>query len=273
MKIAFNILVTLACGVAIYFSLSHKEKFEKEQSTRLSTIETNKNVTASADATDAEIKKQQAVLDQSIIDRDTANARLDAATATGRTLESEVNDLIAQENSQKAELAELDKTLEAVAKIVAELGAEMGQDVNMENLGDKIKELDERRLAQQTTLEELESNVASAEKSLANKQAEARRLVERTVNRNNRIATNSTEAVLTAVDQDWGFVVIGAGSNSGFAPQAPLLVKRDGRLIGRIRPSSIEPTQTIAEIDQKSLAIGVRLQPGDRVMLATPAAN
>jgi hypothetical protein len=51
------------------------------------------------------------------------------------------------------------------------------------------------------------------------------------------------------------------------------LVERDGRKIGRVRPSAIEPTQTIAEIDLGSLSSGVRLQPGDRVILAQPVAN
>ena len=81
------------------------------------------------------------------------------------------------------------------------------------------------------------------------------------------------EAVVTAVNQDWGFLVIGAGSNSGFTPQTGLLVERDGQMIGEVRPSSIEPNQTIAEINLESLASGVRLQPGDRVILAEPAAN
>jgi hypothetical protein len=44
-------------------------------------------------------------------------------------------------------------------------------------------------------------------------------------------------------------------------------------MIGEVRPSSIEPNQTIAEINLESLASGVRLQPGDRVILAEPAAN
>ena len=78
--------------------------------------------------------------------------------------------------------------------------------------------------------------------------------------------------MVTAVDQDWGFLVIGAGSNSGFSPQTGLLVTRDGHLIGRVRPSSIEPNQTIAEIDFKSIAAGARIMPGDRVMLGKPHA-
>jgi hypothetical protein len=93
------------------------------------------------------------------------------------------------------------------------------------------------------------------------------------VERSSRIGRNVMDAVVTAVNQDWGFLVIGAGSNSGFTPQTDLLVERDGRKIGRVRPSSIEATQTIAEIDLESLASGVRLQPGDRVILAQPVAN
>jgi len=52
-----------------------------------------------------------------------------------------------------------------------------------------------------------------------------------------------------------------------------MVVQRDGRVIGKVRPSSVEPTQTIAEIDYSSLGAGVRLQPGDRVLLARPSTN
>ena len=38
-------------------------------------------------------------------------------------------------------------------------------------------------------------------------------------------------------------------------------------------PTSIEPNQTLADIDFDSLAEGVRLQAGDRVILAEPATN
>ena len=114
---------------------------------------------------------------------------------------------------------------------------------------------------------------AAAEKLLEKNRAEVDRLVKRDIERNSRIGRNSMESVVTAVNQDWGFLVIGAGSNSGFTPQTSLIVERDGRLIGRVRPSSIEPTQTIAEIDFNSLASGVRMQPGDRVILAKPTSN
>jgi hypothetical protein len=37
-----------------------------------------------------------------------------------------------------------------------------------------------------------------------------------------------------------------------------------------VQPSSIEPGQTIGEIDFKTLAPGVRIQPGDRAILERP---
>ena len=170
---------------------------------------------------------------------------------------------------QEEEFAQLDKALEEVNEILKSLGG----GVTLDTLSDKIKEIEDDKIAKQKKLEELETLGGAAEKALVVSRSELDRLAKRMVERSARIGKNSMEAVVTAVNQDWGFLVIGAGSNSGFTPQTSLLVERDGRSIGRVRPSSIEPTQTIAEIDLKSLSAGVRLQPGDRVILATPASN
>jgi hypothetical protein len=170
---------------------------------------------------------------------------------------------------QKVEFEQLETTLEEVKSALVGLGT----DVTLENLAEKIAEIEQSKADKQKKLDELQTLVGGAEKSLAANRAEADRLVTRGIERSARIGRNSMEAVVTAVNQDWGFLVIGAGSNSGFTPQTALLVERDGRKIGRVRPSSIEPTQTIAEIDLESLASGVRLQPGDRVILATPTSN
>lgn len=269
MKIAFHILAILVCGVAAYFSLTHQEKFESQQSTRLETIQSNRNVTASADATDAEITTRTEVLNTAVADRDTAEAALASLKSTGATLSRELATANTTLEAQQSELAELNNALEEVRKIVSELG----DDVTLDNMGDKIQELTDERDNRIARDEELTELVGTAERNLAERRAESGRLVQRNVARNSRLARNATEAVVTAVNQEWGFVVIGAGTNSGFAPQTPLIVKRDGRMIGRIKPSSIEPTQTIAEIDFDSMSPGVRLQPGDRVMLAQPAAN
>jgi peptidoglycan hydrolase CwlO-like protein len=269
MKIAFHILAIIACGVAAYFSLSHSEKFTNQQQVRLDTIETNRAVVASTEAANTDIKRERELLAVSIERRDTLDASVQALKSTGKTLKDEVDELNGELLGQKEEMDGLQASLEEVRKILEGFG----ENVDIDTLPDRIKSLQDERDMRQKKKDELEVLIVAAEKSVDAKQAESQRLAERKTSRNARLSRNASEAVVTAVDQEWGFLVIGAGSNSGFTPQTDLLVKRDGRFIGRVKPSAIERTQTIAEIIFDSLSPGVRLQPGDRVLLAKPAAN
>lgn len=269
MKAILYVLAIVITGGAAFFSFSHSGKFQDLQKERLSTIASNKETTAKADAADKNIKDEKALLVASQDKQEAVTQSISTLKAAGTTLKSEISKLDQDIEGQQEEFTQLEKTLEEVKNSLKGLGA----DVTLENLGDKITEIEDSKKAKATKLEELETLVGGAEKSLATNRAEADRLVTRGIERNARIGRNSMEAVVTAVNQDWGFLVIGAGSNSGFTPQTALLVERDGRKIGRVRPSSIEPTQTIAEIDLESLSSGVRIQPGDRVILATPTSN
>jgi chromosome segregation ATPase len=271
MKFVFPILAILVCGAAAYFSFTQSEKFQEYQDARLLAISTNKSVTISADKADIETEKELGLLGDPKKNFEIATQSVIALTSTAGQLKNELarvdNDLAAQE----AQIAELEKALKEVQAMFVEMN--LGDDVNEDNLAQKITEIDDDIKAKRAKMEELEALIDGARKSLAVKQQAVARLVSRKDARDTRISRNAMEARVTAVDQDWGFVVIGAGSNSGFTPQTTLLVKRDGRLIGKVNPSAIEATQTIAEIDLKTLSIGVRIQPGDRVILAKPASN
>jgi hypothetical protein len=269
MKIAFYILTFLVCGVAAYFSLSHKEKFESQQATRLETISTNRTVSARADVTEAEIVTRTGVLDAAKLDRDTETASLESHTATGRSLSNQIAEVDSKIANEKSEIERLNGE---IAKVINML-AEFGENVTPETINDTISALQNRRDELVLRRDELIELIAAGERNLEAKQAEAAAVAQRTVVRTTQLTLNATEAVISAVNHDWGFVLIGAGSNSGFSPQTSMVVKRDGRVIGRIRPSSIEPTQTIAEIEYSTLSPGVRFQPGDRVLLIRPAAN
>ena len=266
--IPYFLAILVAAGAA-FFSFSHSGKFQDLQKERLSTIDSNKQTTAKADAADKNIKDEKALLVASQDKQELVTQSISTLKAAGSALKSDVSKLDSEIEVQNGEFTQLEKALEEVNKTLAGLGG----GVTLDNLAEKIAEIEQSKKDKQAKFDELQTLVGGAEKSLATNRAEADRLVTRGIERNSRISRNSMEAVVTAVNQEWGFLVIGAGSNSGFTPQTSLLVERDGRKIGRVRPSSIEPTQTIAEIDLESLAAGVRLQPGDRVILATPTSN
>lgn len=266
--ILYVVAILVACGAA-FFSMQHSGKFQALEKDRVNTIAKNKETTDRADGTDKNIKDEKAKLATSQEKQGLLEQSVSSLKSAGSALTSDLSKLDGDLKIQDQEFAELNKALEQVNDILKDLGG----GVTLETLPEKIQQIEDDKKAKQTKLEELETLVGASEKSLATGRAELDRLAKRVVERSSRIGGNSMEAVVTAVNQEWGFLVIGAGSNSGFTPQTTLLVERDGRKIGRVRPSSIEPTQTIAEIDLESLAAGVRLQPGDRVILSKPSSN
>jgi hypothetical protein len=269
MKAIFYAVAILVAGGAAYFSYDHSNKFKALQADRLLTIKTNTEKTAQATATESENTKLNAEIAKAVEKREVLKVSVASLKSTGVGLENEIAQLEKDLKAQAEEFAELQKALDEVNLILESLGG----GVTLETLPEKIEQIAADKTAKDTKLEELNTLVTGAENNLATKRAESDRLTKKMMDRATRISRNAMEAVITAVNQDWGFLVIGAGSNSGFTPQTTLIVQRDGRQIGRVRPSSIEPTQTIAEIDFKSLASGVRLQPGDSVILAKPTSN
>ena len=266
--ILYVVAIVVACGAA-FFSMKHSGSFKTLESDRTETISKNKEATSKAEAADKNIKDERAKLATSQEKQGLLEQSVSALKAVGSAATSELSKLDGDLKVQDEEFASLAKALEEVNKILESLGG----GVTLETLPEKITQIEDDKKAKQAKFEELQTLIGGAEKTLATGRAELDRLAKRVVERSSRIGANSMEAVVTAVNQEWGFLVIGAGSNSGFTPQTSLLVERDGRKIGRVRPSSIEPTQTIAEIDLESLAPGVRLQPGDRVILAKPSSN
>ncbi|MGJ8644921.1 MAG: hypothetical protein ACSHX9_16060 [Luteolibacter sp.] len=269
MKFIFPILAIIVCGGAAYFSLDHSTKFEGVQEQRLVAISTNKRVMANIDKEQAEKDNNEKLLEE-------AKDRLALATQTVEILQADNNQLKNDDAKLDVRIAEQDKEFKQLNDAIEEVRlilAGLGEDVNVDNIGEKVTAIQDDIIDKKKKLEELNTLVEGAEKRLSSSQGEVARLVERKNSRSERIKRNAMTARVTAVNQDWGFLVIGAGSNSGFTPQTSLLIKRDGKLIGRVTPTAIEKTQTIADIDLDSLAPGVRIQRGDTVILAKPSAN
>ena len=268
MKAIFYVLALLAIGAAAFFSFQNVGKFNDQRAVKVETQE--KNAVLAGKKT-----KKQTELDAEILKRDEANREREAVkqsiqtlVSKGKQLAREIQTVNATITEQKAKLAELDKAKEKANEILKDAKVN-----SIEELPAEIEKLAAERKTKEKNLEELKTAIEALEKNVAQNQEEITRLAERDSSRDVRIRRNSMQATVSAVNEDWGFVIIGAGSNTGFTPQTKLLVRREGRLIAEVKPSSIEPSQTIAEIDPDTLAPGARIQPGDTVILAEPATN
>lgn len=268
MKFIFPILSIIVCVGAAYFSWTESEKFQKVQTQRLEADATDKVVTANKDAAEVKIKEEREILAAAKDRLAVLEQTVAALEADGVSLKRDLTRLDSRLETQDAEFAELDEVMKEVESVFAGLG-----DVNIDNLGDKIEEIEAELASKNEKVEELEVLVEKANGALVNAKKDVSSLVKRKAARSKRIAANSLVTRVTAVNQDWGFLVVGAGSNSGYRPDTTLLIQRNGRLIGRALPTAVEPTQTIADIDMDSLSPGVRIQTGDSIIIERPASN
>ena len=265
MKAILNILVIALCGGGIYFAQQANVKHQEQISQWEAAKADNKKLGDNIKAAKAELATENDGLNQSKTDFSEKEATLDAAKSTEKTMQRQLAESDATLEEQAAEMKQQQDLISEAEKILP--------GVTADNIGEKIAEIEQNKKDQTKKLEELETLVAAATKDVAQNKENIADLSSRKAKRDEKISSNSKEAVITAVEADWGFVVIGAGSNMGFTPQTKLLVKRDGVLIGRINPTSIEPSQTIAEIETSSLAPGATIQAGDSVILSVPASR
>lgn len=268
MKSIFYIISILVIGAAGYFAFDNKAKLEAEMA-KYDELNTKRmNVAAT-------IKKTEGTLD------DTKGALSKAKDLNSELISTKDNE-IAKERSLRATLEKVQLRIdEADAKLKQFEEAQAlvkkaleGLDVPFNEIEGKIAQLEDERKQQQKKFEELEEIERKLTANVQGNREEISRLVTRMDEIRMKLGRNAIAGTVTAVDPVWGFVIVNLGErNSNITPQSDLLVSRGGQLLGRLTVSSLEPTQTICDLDLKALKPGQRIQPGDKVILSSTVGN
>lgn len=87
--------------------------------------------------------------------------------------------------------------------------------------------------------------------------------------RREQLTLTGIEADIIAINREFGFVILNAGSEQGVSPDSGLLVQRGVDRIGRLRIVSVEPQITVADIVPGSVNPGVQLMVRDKVIFET----
>jgi len=77
---------------------------------------------------------------------------------------------------------------------------------------------------------------------------------------------NGLEGEVLAVNPGWNFVVLSIGDRQGAVANAEMILVRNGNQIGKVKITSVEPSTSVADIVPGSLARGVKVEAGDRVI-------
>jgi len=274
-KNIFYLFTIIAAGAATYFSVDAKKKLTGVYDGTVETYNTNQDL-------NKKIEKREGERDTAIAQRKEAEnvlsehqSSLENEQSKEKGLKTDLAKLETESEKLDGELAKIDEGIAEAERLLREmLPDENINGLDVEGVVAKVEQLEEERKQKEEKLEEetlisekLASDVASAEGRKGNLQGNLGDV-------KRRVSLNSVTATVSAVSNEYGFVIINKGAdNSNINEQTKLLVSRGDKFIGRLKVDQVEPTRTICDIDSGSTKNGVRVRPGDRVTLEKSVVN
>jgi hypothetical protein len=252
-------LLTLAAGGIMFTQVKNPLKAERTQ-------EANAKIFADRAAkhkTAAQGAKAQAETDltdsKALLDKNT-QAKIAANQAKEAKLE---------------ELAKAETDLSTAEKELADLDKKLKDYGGLEQLAGELKQLEAKKAELSAKIAGTKDNITA---TIAHKESTDKLIAavkERDLwQKTGTMAANFTTRV-RSVNNELGFVELGAGDSRNVVKQAKLFVMRGATPVGRLIVSHLEPNSSIAKIVPGSVAVGDSILPGDLVVVdstSTPAA-
>ena len=258
-------LAIVAIAVSGFFGWNAKEKYVEKTKERIILEGENKTLSANIEREEGNKETATQAKELALEEKSTANAQLDSAKGKGTELAKTLESV-----SSNLEVAAADKK-----KIDASMEALRGKfpGIELEEVPGVVKDMEANQKRLVGEEEDASLVKKRLEEDIAKNLAESSRIVEKINQSIKRVEGNTFQATIVAVDNDWNFVVIGAGEKSGLTGDSKLLIQRDGRLLGRLLISKLEPNTAVADVEPGSLRNGVALQAGDQVILESVSSN
>ena len=185
-----------------------------------------------------------------------SKANTDTHNVNIKRLDNEISGL----NSEKAPV---DKKIATAENAVKEI-SERFPGTTLQNVAEKIKQLESDLETAKQDLATRKTELEVVNKKVAANEVRIEKAKKVQTDRLSSIGRNATEGLITAVNTDWGFVLVNIGKDQGVQGDSQLIVQRDGIRIGNLNVVSIQPGLTVADINQKGLSGSV--EPGDKVI-------
>ena len=259
-----GIFTAIILAVAAFVAVKNKARLATEIDSR---VDAAKSLSISQD----KLKASQEVLKQLPIDRkeieDQATAKAGEQVAikeSNEAIKSQVETKTKTINSNKEELDVVRAKIDKAGNI-----SEIAQ--KMKNIGAELAELDQNITNSEATLANLTAQNTSAQAEAAQSKTELD-----TYKKGDSLASLNTR--IRSIYPAWGFVTLAEGNNGGVIANSVLNVVRGNETVARLLVTAVESRSATASIIPDSIAEGVVLMVGDRVVPGVkeepkPAAN
>jgi DNA repair exonuclease SbcCD ATPase subunit len=217
------------------------------------------NATAAQTAAQADARRAAAAQKKAEQGLSDATAKMTDLQGTLASATKQVSDLTAQEDDIKKSVADKDAQIAQLNDKIKTLGtgpaapaANPALDSQLTEAKTQLAELNSVKDTLTSQLKITQSELAGAQKQIQDRESLA--------------AMNGLRGQVLAVNRNWNFVVLNLGNRNGVQDNATMIVQRGASLVGRIRITSVEPSQSIADIIPNSVPAGISVQPGDTVV-------
>ena len=255
-------LALLITSAATYFSYTNLDKMKdtrckiQESEDRITKLSTTINDTLDTKAT----RQNELNSDRS------KNAQLtndkESLLTDIKNTQAEIPGLKTNIKAQEEKITDYQGTIDEIKKLFTEMNVN-----DMSELNDKIKQLENDRITREKELAETQAVVEATNAAIAKLEGQISDSRGQMAERSRGLSQNSVEPQIMAVNNEWGFVVINAGSDQGFRADKPLIVKRGDSFVAKLSITSLQKTQMVADIVKGSTPKGFVVMPGDRVVL------
>jgi hypothetical protein len=265
MKLILSTIALFAIAAAGFTGFNAKTKYESKVKERNDLTVGNATQSKNISTKEGEKTSAEAAEKLALEEKAKANAELEAAKSKATELANTLDSVSGDLEVAAAEKKKIDASMEALR------GKFPG--IELEEVPRVVKDMETGQ--KKLVGEEQDASLVKKrlEEDIAKNLAESSRIVEKINQSIKRVEGNTFQATIVAVDNDWNFVVIGAGEKSGLTGESKLLIQRDGRLLGRLLISKLEPNTAVADVEPGSLKNGVALQAGDQVILESVSSN
>ena len=210
-----------------------------------------------------ELNEQRAAI---IAVHETTNATETNAKNEDISTKSLASDIKGKEEELEATKKEIEDFAAKKQAMQEEITRILGSSGTPEEILAKNEELKKENDVKVSEIEQISKEAEVAKKAAAESESLITRLKQQQTTRSKAISLASSTGTISAVNPDFGFVVVNLGQNQGVTNESRLLVKRGNQLIGRLKIVQIYGSTTVADIDSKSITPGFAIQPGDQVV-------
>ena len=259
----FSVLTLLIAAGAAFLGLKGKELVDALQGDLRDTKVKLTTEISGHNKTKETLKTTQAELETTKTDLESTRTKLRDTEMTLATTKTELDTTKTSLAMKEMDLAKIQAELDKIpggAKRIDELVAQIADmAAKVKDQETKIGTLEKEKIELTNAVASLEGTVKNKEEKIAHDTVKINRWEK-------SIMEKGTRGRVMAVNPGWGFAVLSIGDKQGAAANKILIVGRDGQAIGKVKITSVEASQSIADIIPGSFVKGAYLQPGDEVI-------